>query len=131
MTDRSRTVGSRLPGRDLRLERDLLAQVDAAAPVPLGYGFGDLVAARLALGDCRHGHGFLSRTVDDLLAEAVEEAEDLPAWALLAYQQAVRHGGDQATLDEVRHQVIAAGIGAAHAHLWLRNAATVWKRAER
>ena len=130
MTDRSRTVGSRLPGRDLRLERDLLAQVDAAAPVPLGYGFGDLVAARLALGDRRHGHGYVSRTVDDLLAEAVEEAEDLPAWALLAYQQAVRHGADQSTLDTLRQSIVEAGVAAATAHVQLTRAAGVWKRAE-
>ena len=107
----------------------MLAQVEKVAALPLGYGFGGMVAARLELGERRHGHGFLSRTVPELLVEAAEEAEDLPAWALLGFQRAIRQGCDRSMLDAVRRQVVSAGIGAAHAHLSLRNAATVWKRA--
>lgn len=108
----------------------MLAQIDAAAPLPPGYGFADRVLERLALGDRQHGHAFQSRSVGELLAEAVEEAEDLPAWALLAYQQAVRHGADQSTLDTLRQSIVAAGVAAATAHVQLTRAAGVWKRAE-
>lgn len=124
-------VGRFLPGRDRQLEDELLATIGRAARVPVGYPFADHVGARLALGDRRYGHAYLTRTVDELLTEAVAEAENLPAWALLAFQQAVRHGGDQSTLDALRQALVEAGCGAARAHERLHAAIAIWKRAVR
>lgn len=127
--DRSLRIGSRLPARDRRLEEELLAVVDRIAPIPAGYPFVDHVARRLDLGDRLHGNAFVGRSVDELIGEAVEECEDIVAWSLLAFTNAVRSGADESTLDELRQHVIAASVKAASAHHDLRAAVTAWKRA--
>lgn len=128
---RKRAVGSYLPGRDLGIEADLLTTIDRLAATAIGYGFGAAVVSRLDLGERRYGNAFVGRTVPDLLGEAIEEAVDLPAWAALAYQQAVRLDTDQSTLDALRQMIVSAGVAAAHAHVELDRAMTTWNRAQR
>lgn len=128
---RKRHVGSLVPARDRRTESELLDVIDRAAAVPIAYGFGAAVTARLDYGERRHGHAFTGRTVEALLDEAIEEAVDLPAWTLLAYVQADRLGTDQSTLDALRQPIVAAGVAAATAHVELSRAVLAWKAAKR
>lgn len=124
-----RALGS--VGRDRGLEADLLTTVDRIGPTPHAYGFGASVQSRLDRGDRLHGNAFAARDVRDLLGEAIEEAEDLPAWAVLAFTQAVRSGADQSSLDTLRQAIVMAACAAATAHLKLREAVAAWERAGR
>lgn len=118
-------------GRDRVLEADLLTAIDRTAPTPHGYGFGASVQMRLDRGDRLRGNAFAARDVPGLLGEAIEEAEDLPAWAVLAFTQAVRSGADPSSLDTLRQAIVIAACSAAHAHFKLREAVAAWERVQR
>lgn len=106
--------------RDHALERELLASAIRGAR-KLGVDarpFTRRVLRRLDLGDELYGGTFVDR---DCFAEAIEEAEDLAAWALLEAERLERL---EELGESVRIDLRLAVVAAALADRYLRRART-------
>lgn len=112
----------RSTGRDHELERRFLAAVERVAPIPPGSGFAASVTARLDDGDVTFGKSFLSRSVAELLREALAEQVDGPAWGLLALCVAQAASLDPRVLERLHADVHAAAVASATAYASLSRA---------
>jgi len=116
VTDRDLLAELALLERSQRLARF----VTAAWPV--------VVERRLAVGQDRFGDSWSVRPAVDLIAEAVEEAEDLAAWSCLAAQRLAAAGLDAEAASAIAEMITRAIGAAAEAHAYLTAAETALGR---
>lgn len=103
--------------RDHAYERDFLQAVAREAKlVGLTESFTTAALNRLEKGAAEYGDNFMEKG-RDLLAEAREEAVDLPAWALLFLQWLREQQRTEAVDEEVAHHAAILTLAAAASSL--------------
>ncbi|MDQ6807527.1 MAG: hypothetical protein M3065_21835 [Actinomycetota bacterium] len=119
---------SAFPRRDPLAERILLDRSQRLARLAVA-SWPSTVDQRLEVGEELYGDSWTTRSTEDLLTEASEEAVDLAAWSLLAVQSLT---GTDLGLDTIATvgEMIARAIGAAaEAHAYITAAQAALRKA--